>query len=100
MKPTQVYGDARKRHRAPALGVIRPVVITEPQHVLYRGRVRRVRGVIVAQHQGHRYYVLTFKRGHAPRDAHLAVIGPRGQRHVTGVVVRSDHLVPLRRGVR
>ena len=100
MKPTQVYGDETIRHRPPSLGDMRPIAATEPQHVLYRGRVRRVRAVIVAQHQRHRYYVLTFKRGHAPRDAHLCAIGPRGQRHVNGVIVRSDHCVPLKAGLR
>jgi len=100
VKPTQLLPDATNYRPPPALGDMRPIAATEPQHVLYRGRVRRVRAVIVAQHQRHRYYVLTFKRGHAPRDAHLCAIGPRGQRHVNGVVVRSDHCTPLKAGLR
>ena len=91
--------DERMRHRPLANGDARPLAVGEPQHILYRGRVRRVVGVIPAQHQRHRHYVLTFKRGHAPTDAHLAVIGPRGQRHITGVVVRSDHCRPLKAGL-
>jgi hypothetical protein len=79
---------------------MRPLAPGEPQTVLYRGRVRVVRGVVVARHQRHRYYVLAYKRGHAPQDAHLAVIGPRGQRRFNGVIVRSDHCRPLKAGLR
>lgn len=100
MKPTQVYGDTNLRRLPPSLGAIRPPAPMDPRHVLYRGRVRVVRGVVVARHQGHRYYVLTFKRGHAPMDAHLAVIGPRGQRRFNGVIVRADHCTPLKAGLR
>ena len=96
----QPCSDAQNYRPPPSLGAIRPLAPGEPQHVLYRGRVRRVRGVVVARHQGHRYYVLAFKRGHAPENAHLAVIGPRGQRRFNGVIVRSDHCKPLKAGSR
>jgi len=66
-----------------------------PHQVIYRGRVRRVYRVIHAKHQGHRYFILRYKRGHAPRDATQAHFGPRGQRHVVAVLVRSDHCRPL-----
>ena len=101
MKPTQVYGDETLRHRPPALGAIRPLAAGEPQHVLYRARVRRVRGVVGTTHEahGHRYYILAYKRGHAPENAHLAVIGPRGQRRFNGVIVRSDHCTALKAGL-
>ena len=88
------------RHLPPSLGIIRSPALDDPRHIIYRGRPRRVRGVVVARHQGHRYYVLAFKRGHAPENAHLAVIGPRGQRRFNGVIVRSDHCKPLKAGSR
>ena len=69
---------------------------SQPRHVLYRRRVRRVYGAIPARHQGHRYFVLRFKRGHVPKDAVQAHFGPRGQRHVVAVLVRSDHCRVLR----
>ena len=65
MKPTQLYGDVKTYRPPPTLGDMRPLAATEPQHVLYRGRVRRVRAVVAARHQGHRYFVLAYKRGHA-----------------------------------
>jgi len=67
-----------------------------PHQVIYRGRVRRVYGAIPARHQRHRHFVLRYKRGHAPRDATQAHFGPRGQRHVVAVLVRSDHCRPLK----
>ncbi|TEU01982.1 MAG: hypothetical protein E3J29_00190 [Dehalococcoidia bacterium] len=67
-----------------------------PRYVLYRWQVRRVYGAIRAPHQRHRYFVLRYKRGHAPRDATQAHFGPRGQRHVVAVLVRSDHCRPLK----
>ena len=96
----QPLPDATSYRPPPALGAIRPRGPTDPQFVVYRRRVRRVRGVVVARHQGHRYYVLAFKRGHTPKDAHLAVIGPRGQRRFNGVIVRSDHCRALKGGIR
>jgi len=92
--------DIKSYSAPPALGAIRPLAAGEPQFVVYRGRVRRVRGVVVARHQRHRYYLLTYKRGHAPENAHTCAIGPRGQRHVNGVIVRSDHCRPLKAGLR
>ena len=103
MKPTQkpaVEKEADSRRWPPALGRVRLPQQPGASAVIYRGRVRSVRALIGARHQGHRYYVLAFKRGHAPKDAHLCAIGPRGQRHITGVVVRSDHCKPLRGGLR
>ena len=92
--------DATTYRPPPALGSIRPLAAGEPEFVIYRARVRRVRGVVAARHQRHRYFVLAYKRGHAPENAHLCVIGPRGQWHVNGVIVRSDHCRPLKAGLR
>ena len=61
------------------------------RRVIYRGRVRQVYGVVPARHQRHRYFVLAFRRGRAPRQAPQAGFGPRGQRRVVAVLVRSDH---------
>ena len=86
--------------KRPLIGVssigIRPCL--EPLYVTYHGHVRRVYGYIPAHHQGHRYWVLRFKRGSEPKTASLTVFGPRGQAHVRAVVVRSDkvRLVPCR----
>jgi len=78
------------------LGYIVPRRPHDPSHVRYRGRVRRVYDVIPARHQRHLHYLLAFPRGLAPLDAHQAVIGPRGQWHLTGVIVRADHCQPVR----
>ena len=69
-----------------------PPTASDPTHVRYMGRIRRVYGVITARHQGHKHYVLRYKRGHAPEYAHQAVVGPRGQARHIAVIVRSDHL--------
>ena len=78
------------------LGYIVPRRPCDPTHVRYRGRVRRVYGVIPARHQRQKHYLLAFPRGRAPENAHQAVIGVRGQAHFTGVVVRADHCRPVR----
>ena len=73
----------------------RPVVPptpSDPTHVRYRGRVRKVYGIVRTRHQGHKHYVLLYKRGHAPEYAHQTAVGPRGQARHVGVVVRSDHV--------
>lgn len=67
----------------------------QPDQVIYRGRVRRVYGTIPGRHNVHRYFILRYKRGHAPQDAPQMHFGPRGQRHVVAVLVRSDHCTPL-----
>ncbi len=67
----------------------------QPRHVAYRGRVRRVYDTIPGRHNVHRYFVLRYKRGHAPPDAPQMHFGPRGQRHVVAVLVRSDHCTPI-----
>jgi hypothetical protein len=76
----------------------RPVVPptpSDPTHVRYRGSVRRVYGVVPARHQGHKHYVLRYRRGHAPEYAHQTAVGPRGQARHVAVVVRSDHVQPV-----
>ena len=68
-----------------------------PTHVSYRGRVRRVFGVVPAQHSGrkNRHYLLRYRAGAEPPGAHTVQVGPRGQRHVVGVLVRADHCRPV-----
>ena len=81
---------------APRFPPIQPPAASDPASVIYRGRVRRVYGVVRARHQGHRQYLLRYKRGHAPENAHQTVIGPRGQARFAGVIVRADHVHALR----
>jgi len=73
-----------------------PVWLTEPLLVVYRGRVRKVYGVIPARHQGHRHYVVRYLKGQTPVGAATLAVGPRGQARFTGVAVRSDHCKLLR----
>ena len=72
-----------------------PPIPSDPTHVRYRGAIRRVYGVVPARHQGHKHYVLRYRRGHAPEYAHQAAVGPRGQARHVAVVVRSDHVQPV-----
>ena len=69
-----------------------------PAYALYRGHPRRIFAMFPARHQGHRHWVFHYKRGFEPKDAALTIVGPRGQKHLVAVVVRSDHapLLPLR----
>jgi len=59
------------------------------------GRVRRVFGVTPARHNEHRFYLLRFKPSEVPLNAKTTLIGPHGQRHVMGVLVRADHAKPV-----
>lgn len=79
----------------PASAAIHMQRYPQPCYVAYRGRVRRVYGTIPARHNVHRYFVLRYKRGHAPLNAPQMHFGPRGQRHVVAVLVRSDHCTPI-----
>ena len=67
----------------------------KPTHIRYRGRVRRVYGVLAAIHGGHRHYVLRYQRHRQPHDAASIPWGPRGQAHCIAVLVRADHCQPL-----
>jgi hypothetical protein len=94
--PPQFSGNGK----GTALGTILPLRPPDASHVRYRGHVRRVYGVIAARHQRHRHYVLRYKRGHAPEYAHQGAVGPRGQAHITAVIVRADHVQRVEVSVR
>ena len=76
-------------------GTVVPPNASDPTHVLYKGCVRRVFGIIRACHQAHKHYTLHFKRGHAPQYAHQTAVGLRGQARHVAVIVRSDHVQPV-----
>lgn len=88
--------DSHGNGHIPALATVIALRPSDPTHVRYRGTVRRVYGVIPANHQGHKHYLLRYKRGCAPEYAHQTAVGVRGQAHIIGVIVRADHVRPVR----
>ena len=70
-----------------------------PAYVVYRRRARRVYGVLLARHGGHRHFILKYRRDSVPLSAATMAFGPRGRAGFVAVVVRSDHVRPYRRRV-
>ena len=71
-----------------------------PQYLWYRGAVRRVYGVVRAVHQGHRMYILAYRRSRVPRGAATGAFGPRGRAGIVAVFVRADKVRPYQRKLR
>ncbi len=76
-------------------------MLADPEYVLWKGRPKKVIGVIRAKHQGHRYYILGLtKRANLYPGAHTTALAKRGKvrrgwpRGSIGIVIRSDAVKP------